>query len=263
MFQYLPSSALTTLLAVTLSIYAFPSWHIQFLGNFLYYFILFPKAAARPPNPDLLFASNTRTTRCSPFAYDVNGHKSNSTYFLDADISTTEHVARLVAPSFNAHRKAGRFVFPRLGSVGGAFFREIKLWQRYTISSRIVAWDEKWFYVVTKFESTTPDGSSTKVEKKAEKKLHAILLSKFIFKHGRATIEPEQVWRESGLIPYGEESSNGDVGGEHQGDDIKAVLQRVEVERRKGVALVGEMSAFEKLRDLETKSEMELKSLWW
>ena len=201
---------------------------------------------------------------------DLNGHKSNSTYFTDADISSAEVVARLGSRSFRLRRSQGRTAFPRLGAVGGVFLKEIRLFQKYRTSSKILAWDSKWFYVATKFESLEVD------KKLGERRVFAILTSKFVFKEGRVTVSPEALLEESGLIPKPENEEEKGVIKEngfpdHASEGIgekKLDLgtdwsrERIEKERQRGMDDVKVLLAFETNPSLNWDGFGNMKSLW-
>lgn len=55
----------------------------------------------------------------------------------------------------------------------------MKPFQKFKISSRILAWDRKWLFVMSKF--VTDDN-----------KVCAIAITKYVFKVGRLTIAPEE-----------------------------------------------------------------------
>jgi len=254
--------------SVLLLILTFPVWHIRWLGSLVYYFFL--RRFAWSQEPDRLLAPLVMTRRCSLFEYDINGHKSNSTYFLDADISVGELIPRLASGSFHLRRKAKKFAFPRLGAVGGIFLKEIRLFQTFKISTRIVAWDSKWIYVVTKF-------TSGNVKKET---IFAIILSKVVFKQGRETISPDVVFEESDLLPTTSNSGtslaasnkpragNGVAKAARLSDSNGGLWSREHFEdrRKRGLAFVQGLLDVESLRSLESEtcaSEHEsMHSLW-
>lgn len=259
----------TPVLSTLLAILLFPTWHIRWLGSLLYYFFL--RRFAPSTEPDSLFAPIVMTRRCSPFEYDVNGHKSNSTYFLDADVSVGELIPRLASESFHLRRKGGRFSFPRLGAVGGVFLKELKLFQQYRLSTRVVAWDAKWIYLTTKF-------SAGKGEKKET--IFAIVLSKVVFKQGRETVSPQEVFEESGLLPVlGDGDAYLSTSGNPDRDSVltKAInsdgtrgrpgdMVDMEKKRKAGLNIVKSLLEFEPLRNSESETSFSdfesMHSLW-
>ena len=262
----------TSLLITLLFVYAFPTWHIRWLGSLIYYFFL--RRFAWSPEPDRLFSPIIMTSRCSPFDYDINGHKSNSTYFLNADISVGELIPRLASKSFHLRRKANKSIFPRLGAVGGIFLKEIRLFQSYRLSARVVAWDSKWVYAVTKFSSHST-GDNNKKET-----IFAIILSKVVFKQGRETIPPQVVFEESDLLPTSDNGCPPEMssGMPRDGNHLAKVpnsekvmetswsREKFEETRKRGLTYVKEVLNIDSLRSLESEpSALQSKlmhSLW-
>jgi hypothetical protein len=68
------------------------------------------------------------------------------------------------------------------------FKRELKPFQRYQIRSRILGWNEKWLFVLSRFEFSDRN-----------KTLAAIALSKYVFKFNKVTIPPEEAIKICGL----------------------------------------------------------------
>lgn len=156
---------------------------------------------------------------------DYNLHKSNSTYFTDLDVSRTALVTRLYSPGIGlvskeldqeflvASQKEGKKAPRRLpvmvvlGSVYCSFKREIKPFEKYEMQSRVIAWDQKWMYILTAF---------LRPAKKAggEKTLLATALSKYVVKKGRLTVAPERILRTGGFLPQRPEDSQADSSAE-------------------------------------------------
>jgi hypothetical protein len=156
-------------------------WHMRFFRGFLEQVYL-----RRAPLPrDALFRPMVTSGLYTPTnETDYNGHKSNSTYFADLDVSRTQHVACLLshgirmsnagthprldikservgvavdgAPandSTGVKHRQGKAKEPAyniaLGAVSCHFKREIKPYQRFDIYTRLLCWDEKWLYQVS------------------------------------------------------------------------------------------------------------------
>ncbi|KAF2125963.1 hypothetical protein P153DRAFT_369355 [Dothidotthia symphoricarpi CBS 119687] len=136
----------------------------------------------------------------------MNIHKSNSTFFTDADVNRAELITSLLSQAL-ANLGSPAFI---LAGVQCKFQREIRPYQSYAVSSRILAWSDKAMYVVTYFtkpgtkfdreldllggpEALVKDGQARKI-------LFATLVSKYVFKAGRATVAPEHVFQEAGLL---------------------------------------------------------------
>lgn len=167
------------------------------------------------------------STSCGLLEFDINGHKSNSTYFADTDVAITQLISHLTRCGFTARRRRGEFSFPRLGATACQFHKEIRLWERYEVATRLLAWDEKWVYLITHFVASTPG-------KDGKRRAFASMLSKLVFKQGRVTVSPETCFRESGLLPEGKGK-----------DDPYWTVERVEQERRRGMEVIGGALAME------------------
>jgi len=89
-------------------------------------------------------------------------------------------------------------MYVALAGVAALFRKEIPPFKKYTISSRILAWDRKWVFVVSHF-----------VGGKDGREVYASCLSKYVFKSGRKTVPPETVFGESGLLPEKPEGAEG------------------------------------------------------
>lgn len=204
---------------------------------------------------------------------DFNMHKSNSSYFSDVDIARTHLVCTLFAKGIE-HMRGGTAAYTgskkpvfglALGGVSCNFKRELRPYEEYEMWSKILAWDEKWLYIVTHFVrkdaakprkySLYPEQSPTQSRRnsvdgsdddilrrisvdssssnnsdnndvKPQKHIFATALSKCVFKSGRKTVSPELMLQMSGLLPAG--SSN-----EKEFD--QATLQEIEAQRLKGL----------------------------
>lgn len=164
------------------------------------------------PAPSHLFSPRLTLSRSPPYECDLNGHKSNSTYFSDLDIARTHLMAHLTKKSFQVRKQRGdKLMYVALAGVACMWRREIKPGVRYAIRTRVLGWEGKWVFVVSHF--TTPDWRPAEGKegeegyKPAKGKLYATALSKYVFKSGRQTVPPETVFRESGLIPERPEGS--------------------------------------------------------
>lgn len=85
-------------------------------------------------------------------------HKSNSTYFTDLDASRSYLLSALcydglvtVDRELAAEGKKGMLA-AIIGSVTTSFKKEIRIFQEYEVWSRILTWDRKWLYIVTRPE---------------------------------------------------------------------------------------------------------------
>lgn len=138
-----------------------------------------------------IFRTSTWTSFTNLLEVDGNLHKSNSTYFTDLDLARTQLLLPLFKDFFIGHRLAtGRFPYVPLGSVMTVFRREISPLQRYAVRSRVLGWDGKWLFVLSRFEIAGRHQDPAK-------KLAAVALSKYVFKDGRKTIAPEDAIRQA------------------------------------------------------------------
>ncbi len=87
--------------------------------------------------------------RVLPNDLDLNLHMNNARYLSLMDLGRLDLLSRLglLRLAFRAHW------LPVLGGVTIRFFRPLRPWQRYELITRVVGWDEKWFYLEQRFES--------------------------------------------------------------------------------------------------------------
>lgn len=87
--------------------------------------------------------------RCLPTDLDFNLHMTNSRYNSFADLSRVSFILRTGV--FDRLRHEG--FFPVLGSSTMRFRRPIALFERFAVTTRILTWDEKWIYLLHRFET--------------------------------------------------------------------------------------------------------------
>ncbi|KAK8117790.1 uncharacterized protein PG998_006071 [Apiospora kogelbergensis] len=153
-----------------------------------------------------LFCHNTLTSRAILLDLDVNIHKSNSTFFADADISRAALLTSMLSEAL-----ASRNALFVLAGTQCKFLREIRPLQKYAVASQILTWTDKAFYVVTYFVSPRRSDAAAVCslrggpdavlkDDKLRKKVFAIMVSKYVFKAGRATVAPVDVFGAAGLL---------------------------------------------------------------
>lgn len=162
------------------------TWHFRFYRSLFHHLL---RRRSLHPTPSHLFSPISSTSRSPLYECDLNLHKSNSTYFSDLDIARTHLICHLIKRSLRARR--GLYV--ALAGVSCLFRREIKPFEKYEIVSRLLAWDDKWVWVVSHFVSV---GGAP-----GERKIFASALSKYVFKMGRKTIKPVDIFTECQLLP--------------------------------------------------------------
>ncbi len=163
-----------------------------------------------------IFRPRVFKTHAPPIECDMYLHKSNSTYFSDLDIARTDFMCFILKKAYLYYnKKNGRYPFTPVAKVQISFKKEIKPFQRYTVNSRIVAWDDKWIFVLSKFMINDPksvkraiiQGDSKSIPAKTGNKVldkystvAAVALTKYVLKNGRITIPPEEAFEICGLI---------------------------------------------------------------
>ena len=110
--------------------------------------------------PEQLFQPLITEARSSLVEIDVYGHKSNSTYFADVDISRAHLVTTLFGRAIEKIRggttmnglsgSSSQFTMA-LGAVSCSFRNEIRPYESYDLWTRVISWDQKWVYLVTHF----------------------------------------------------------------------------------------------------------------
>jgi hypothetical protein len=179
------------------------------------------------------------TSSHSPLAEcDINGHKSNATFFSDLDITRANLLACLFSTGVRKLRQPNRSglisgsggkpapgaVNICLGSVQCTFKREIGLYESYEMWSRILTWDQKWIYIVTHFVGKGK--ARGKGRDAGQPAVLAWAISKQVIKVGRLSVDPEVVLHASGF------------------DVTSAAVQK---EREKGLVHAGHFAALDGL----------------
>lgn len=180
-------------------------------------------------SPKDLFRWVPYTSYVSPLEIDMYLHKSNSTYFTDLDIARTKLITHVFQKLFYDYfdnvkgefkgKSISNYPYIPIGTVQCTFKHELKCFQRFTIESRVFAWDRKWLYVLSKFTT--------------EKKLHAYAVTKYVFKkNGRMTMPPIEYIKDCGLWDESvEEQSKKNlemVKGMNQNEDWEEICLRLE-----------------------------------
>ena len=94
-------------------------------------------------------------------------------------------------------------MYVALAGVSCLFRREIKPYEKYEVWTRVLAWDAKWFWVISHFVSPGKNKKSAGGKDGCgDRKVFASALSKYVFKSDRKTIPPAVVLEESGVLPF-------------------------------------------------------------
>lgn len=110
-----------------------------------------------------------------PTDIDFNFHLNNSRYLSFMDYGRVHLTASL---GLLDHVLAERWT-PLVGSVIVTYRRPIGLWKRFTLSTRILCWDEKWIYMEQTFHS--------------DQGLAAIAWVKVLFQGREGNLLPEEI----------------------------------------------------------------------
>jgi len=114
------------------------------------------------------------TFRVLPHDIDVNLHLNNGRYLQLIDLNRAEWLVRTgILRVIRRNRWK-----PILGSVSIQYRRELKLWERGSIETRLLGWDERWTYL--EHRVSTGDGRPV-----------ALALAKAGFRHRGRWIDPE------------------------------------------------------------------------
>lgn len=182
-----------------------------------------------------LFRHNIAFSRAILLDLDINLHKSNSTFFADADASRAALLTSLLSSALAA--RGCLFV---LAGAQCKFLREIRPLQRYAVASQVLTWTDKAFYTVTYFV-TPRKGDAAAVcglnggpaavlrDDGLRRKVFAVMVSKYVFKARRATVAPAEVFGAAELLVSGDEklrARNGKKGGDLLSvEEVEKVVQ--------------------------------------
>ena len=115
--------------------------------NLIFRFVRVLLASLRRPRITPLEESIVRF-RVLPNDLDVNVHMNNGRYLTLMDLGRMDLIARMGVLRPLLHRKWQ----PVVGSLVIRFRRPLNPFQRYDLHSRVLGWDEKWFYMEQRFE---------------------------------------------------------------------------------------------------------------
>lgn len=93
--------------------------------------------------------------RVMPNDLDVFMHMNNGAYFTIADLGRTDLLLR--SNAFGRIRERGWY--PVVAGETIRFRRSLKLFERYTITTRVIAWNERSVYIEQVFERTGTSGT--------------------------------------------------------------------------------------------------------
>lgn len=129
----------------------------------------------RPLPPISILDADTVRMRVWPNDIDVNLHMNNARYLSMMDYGRTHLLARTRILN---HIVRSRWK-PLVGAVWITYRRSLPLLSAFTLSSRLVCWDERWFYIEQTFSGK--DGQA------------AIGWVKGILRDAHGNIDPQRV----------------------------------------------------------------------
>lgn len=155
------------------------AYYIRFWAQVIKHIILPKYIKSLLVSPKTPFDTITIKTYNSPFECDGYLHKSNSTYFEELDISRTKLMTTIFQKLFIYYKTESKtWPYVPVANVFTTFKRQIDPYQSYEIKNRVLGWDDKWIFILSKFES------------KNGKIQHAVSITKYVLKDGRKTIKP-------------------------------------------------------------------------
>jgi acyl-CoA thioesterase FadM len=114
--------------------------------NLIFRLVYTALAALRRARLDVLGESVIRLT-VLPTDLDVNGHMNNGRYLAHMDLGRVDLLVRVgIVRAMRIHRWSGV-----VASVAVSFRRSLDPFHRYELRSRLVGWDDRWFFMEQRF----------------------------------------------------------------------------------------------------------------
>lgn len=132
--------------------------------------VLLARPWRRPLAIDETFVT---TMRVWPFDLDINRHVTNGRYYSMADIARVDFLFRSGAYKVALAKRA----LPVIGDNWGKFRKELKLFQKFEIHTRLVGWDEKWIFIQHEF--------------KRQGRVLGFVTLRCVFRSGREVLKPQ------------------------------------------------------------------------
>lgn len=110
-----------------------------------------------------------------PSDCDINLHLTNSRYLAFMDLARTWMTERVGLFSKIYKRRW----FPIVNATAITYIRDIKPFETFTVTTQLVGWDHKYFYIVQKFHS--------------ERSLHAIAYVRGVFRRKKGVVSVEEL----------------------------------------------------------------------
>lgn len=119
--------------------------------------------------------------RVWPLDLDFNRHVTNGRYFTLADVGRMDYVLRSGAFRVALRHRA----LPIVGDVWGKFRRELRLFERFEVHTRLLGWDDKWSFIEHRFM-------------KADRVIGVVIM-RGLFRGPKGNVMPAEFVREMGL----------------------------------------------------------------
>jgi YbgC/YbaW family acyl-CoA thioester hydrolase len=98
--------------------------------------------------------------RVMPNDLDIFMHMNNGRYLTIMDLGRTDLLVR--SGFFAEARKRGWY--PVVGTATIDYKKSLELFERYTLSTRLISWDDRWFYIEQQFIKGDRVAASAKVK---------------------------------------------------------------------------------------------------
>lgn len=128
-----------------------------------------------------VFTESRVSFRVWPNDLDINWHMNNGRYLTLMDLGRTHLMAQLDLLWKLPKKKW----FPVVGGVSIQYGRPLDPFQKFEIITKLLSWDEKWFYVEQVFERSG--------------KIHASAVLRALFLGPQGKITPEMIFRLAGI----------------------------------------------------------------
>lgn len=127
-----------------------------------------------------ILATSKYQFRVLPLDVDINAHLTNSRYLALMDLART----KMMSDSGVFKKVLKQKWLPVVSSTEITFIKDVRPWQKCTIESKIVCWDEKYFYMEQRFVS----GDT----------IHAIAHLRGLFVHKRKPVASQKLMELAG-----------------------------------------------------------------
>jgi acyl-CoA thioesterase FadM len=127
-----------------------------------------------------IFETSRITLRVWPNDLDFNGHVNNGRFLTLADLGRIDYMVRTGA--LGIARRHG--ALPIVADAMAKFRRDLRPFQRFTLESRVIGWDEKWTFLEHRFI--------------VEGRVVGVVAIKGVFRHREGTLPPDLLLNELG-----------------------------------------------------------------